>query len=286
MRKILLGTDWWTDCDDCVALRLLCRAHKNNEIQLCGVALNACMPLSAPSLDAFLTAEGLGHLPIGIDWNATDFHGRHFTFQEPLCALPHKRQNEDIPDAVSLYRTILAETTEKIDIVEIGFLQVFANLLQSPGGVELVREKVGHVYVMGGKWDEDSGSEHNFNNNPRARQGAHVFCALCPVPVTFLGFEVGESVLTGDGLPENDPLTMALTAHGHPKGRSSWDPMTALLAVIGDAEKSGYNQVCGTASVDADTGANHFTPRENGPHTYVVKNKSDSYYRTEIQKRL
>lgn len=31
MRKFILGTDWWTDCDDVVALRILARAHKNKQ---------------------------------------------------------------------------------------------------------------------------------------------------------------------------------------------------------------------------------------------------------------
>lgn len=27
MRNFILGTDWWTDCDDVVAIRILVRAH-------------------------------------------------------------------------------------------------------------------------------------------------------------------------------------------------------------------------------------------------------------------
>ena len=29
MKNFILGTDWWTDCDDAVALRLLTRAVKS-----------------------------------------------------------------------------------------------------------------------------------------------------------------------------------------------------------------------------------------------------------------
>ena len=52
MKKIILGTDWWTDCDDAVALRLLARAHKNEEIQLLGIGINACMEDSVSSMEA------------------------------------------------------------------------------------------------------------------------------------------------------------------------------------------------------------------------------------------
>lgn len=286
-RRILLGTDWWTDCDDCVAVRLLCNAHKKGEIELCGVVLNACMEESAPSLNAFLTHEGLGDLPIGIDLAGTDFAGDWLRYQKPLCAYPHRIQrNEDCPDGIALYRKLLTESDSKTDIVEIGFYQVLAGLLLSPGGTQLVREKVGHVYAMAGKWDEDGGREHNFCNNSRSRQAAHTLCTLCPVPITFLGFEAGESVRSGDGLPQDDPLSVAMRAHGHEHGRSSWDPMTALLAVIGDAEQAGYDVVRGTARVDADTGANHFAPEPDGLHAYVVKKKPDEYYRAQIQKRI
>ena len=42
MRRFILGTDWWTDCDDAVALRMLTRAHRAGEIRLLGIALNGC----------------------------------------------------------------------------------------------------------------------------------------------------------------------------------------------------------------------------------------------------
>lgn len=286
-RKILLGTDWWTDCDDCVAVRLLANAHKAGEIELCGVVLNACMADSAPSLNAFLTYDGLGDVPIGVDLAGTDFAGDYFRYQKPLCAYPHRiLSNADCPDGVELYRKILTESDEKTDIVEIGFCQVLANLLRTPDGERLVREKVGHVYAMAGKWDEDGGLEHNFCNNARSREAAQYLCEKCPVPMTFLGFEVGESVLSGDGLPQDDVLGLSMRAHGHEHGRSSWDPMTVLLAIVGDAKEAGYREVRGTASVDAETGANHFTENPQGLHTYVVKEKSDEYYRSEIQKRI
>ena len=40
MRKMILGTDWWTDCDDAVALRLLAKAHKAGDITLLGIGIN------------------------------------------------------------------------------------------------------------------------------------------------------------------------------------------------------------------------------------------------------
>lgn len=287
MRNIILGTDWWTDCDDCVAVRLLANAHKNGEICLKAVGINGCMEYSAPSLNAFLTNEDLADIPIGIDREGTDFAGNNFKYQKPLCELPHSiKTNEECENAVDLYRRILENTEGKTDIIEIGFCQILSGLLESENGIELVRKKVGTFYVMAGKWDEDGGLEHNFCNNERSRKAGNILCEKSPVPIVFLGFEVGEPVLTGDSLPSDDVLRMALTYHGHAeKGRCSWDPMTALLAVIGDAEKAGYDTVYGTASVDSETGRNYFT-KGDGMHCFVVKKYPDSFYRDEIQKRI
>ncbi len=287
MRNIILGTDWWTDCDDCVAVRLLANAHKKGEINLRGVGINGCMEYSAPSMSAFLENEKLSDIPIGIDREGTDFAGNHFAYQKPLCDYPHHiKSNDACEDAVGMYRRLLINCEEKTDIIEIGFCQILSGLLESENGIELVREKVGTLYIMAGKWDEDGGLEHNFCNNDRSRRAGHILCEKCPVPIVFLGFEVGEPVLTGDGLPHDDLLYTALYHHGHAEnGRCSWDPMTALLAVIGDAEKAGYRTVTGTASVDAETGRNYFSEGK-GLHSYVIKTEPDNFYRNEIQRRI
>ena len=42
-RTILLGTDWWTDCDDVAAVRIACRADACGLWHLTGVVCNGCM---------------------------------------------------------------------------------------------------------------------------------------------------------------------------------------------------------------------------------------------------
>ncbi len=286
-RKIIFGTDWWTDCDDCVALRLLSNAHKNGEIELIGVGINGCMEYSASSLSAFLTAEGLTEIPIGIDHNGTDFEKDRFSYQMPLCALPHIiTSNEECESAVSLYKSLLSNAVGRVDIIEVGFPQVLAEILESEDGVRLFSEKVGRLYIMAGKWDEDRGLEHNFYNNHRSRRAGYVLCEKCPVPITFLGFEVGVDIFSGDGLAKDDHLALCLKHHGCAEsGRPSWDPLTVLLAVIGAPEAAGYKTVCGRASVDPETGENSFCEGE-GLHSYVVKIMPNEYYRGELQKRI
>ena len=75
MRSFILGTDWWSDCDDAVAVRMLARAVKAGEARLLGAVINAAMEYSVASLKGFFLSEGIEDIPIGIDLAATDFSG-------------------------------------------------------------------------------------------------------------------------------------------------------------------------------------------------------------------
>ena len=122
MRKLILGTDWWTDCDDAVALRLLSNADKKGEIKLIGIGINATMEYSVSSLKGFLRAEGLRNIPVGIDLEATDYGGNP-KYQKRLAdTLGEGLTNADAEDAVRLYRRLLSNTEGKLEILEIGFL--------------------------------------------------------------------------------------------------------------------------------------------------------------------
>ena len=289
MRSFILGTDWWSDCDDAVALRVITRSIKDGKIKLCGIGINAAMEYSAASVKGFLLADGIDGIPIGIDKNATGFSGRP-PYQKRLAEdYTNGVTNDDFPDAVRLYRTILATAAEPIEIIEIGFLQVIRDVLLSGAddiselsGIELFEKKVSKVWVMAGKWDKDGEREHNFCLNEFVSTAGSEFCKLCPTEITFLGWEAGFDVITGRGLSEDDHLFRVLKDHGSGNGRSSWDPMTVLMAIIGDEGEAGYDCVTGTASVDAADGKNHFLIGDSGKHKFVVKAQPNSYYENLI----
>ena len=293
-RKFILGTDFWTDCDDCVALRLLTRAVKAGEISLLGVAINACMEHSVASLVGFLRADGVPDVPVGLDRDATDYGGAP-PYQKRLAErFAPDLSNACAEDALSLYRRLLAESADgEVELLEIGYPQVLAALLTSEGdayspkdGRTLVKEKVKKIWMMAGKWDKDGEKENNFCRAERSRIGGDAFCRLSPVPVTFLGWEIGNGVFTGGNVDKDDHLQFALRDHGSIEGRDSGDPMLVHMALIGDEEKAGYKTVRGWATVNAETGANHFHPDETGAHTYVVKTKKDDYYADAINSIL
>ena len=286
MRKFILDTDWWTDCDDAVAIRLLCNAHREGEVEVLGININACMDFSVPALDVFTRDCGV-EIPLAIDHSAVDFWGEP-SYQKHLAesGIP-RRRNGDVPDGKDFYLQQLRKAEDSsVEILSIGFTQVLAGVLNDPEGSELIARKVTHLWIMAGKWDEQGGREYNFyKTEVTCRSGAEL-CAKWPTPVTFLGFEVGESVKTGARLPEGDLLKQVMKDHGSVNGRSSWDPMLILLALTGSPEKAGYRCVCGRAEVDPQDGKNYFTESPEGPHRYVVKVRSDDFYAAAIDAKL
>ncbi len=290
MRNFILGSDWSSDCDDVVAMRLFCRAHKEGKINLLGVNIDDNLDVSARSLSAFMTNEGCGDIPIGFDRKAKRVCKRP-TYQNRMCSYPSRyTTNDQAEESVAFYRRLIASASGDVEIAEIGFTQALAALLKSKGdiysplsGYELVRSKVKKLWVMGGKWDEQGGKEHNFIHTRATKRGAAYICKNCPVPITFLGFEIGLGVLIGGASPEGDILKNALIDYGcdPEKGRDGWDPMLAQLAIIGDEEKAGYSVVRGKARVCALTGKNYFFKGE-GSHLYVIKAQPDDYYVKQI----
>ena len=286
MRKFILDTDWWTDCDDAVGIRLLCNAHVQKEIELLGIHVNACMEYSIPALDVFTRDCGV-EVPLGLDHQAVDFEGEP-SYQKHLAEVRQVlRYNKDVPGSLDFYLELLEKAEDNsVEILSIGFTQALAALLKDPKGRALVSQKVTHLWIMAGKWDEDRGLEYNFYKNELTRRSGAELCAGWPTPITFLGWEAGHTVLSGGKLPDGDLLKQVMQDHGSPKGRSSWDPMTILLAVTGVPEEAGYRCVYGKASVDPKDGSNMFSENPAGPHRYVVKLFEDTYYADAIDSRL
>lgn len=282
MRNIILGTDWGEDCDDAVAVRVLTRSHKAGKINFIGAGINTHTPDAAPSLYRFLEKESC-IIPVGVDKSCPkkDWQNRY----QPRLAAETDKTDDDFEDAVRVYRRLIAEAEGKVEIIEVGFLQVLSAAILSEAddispksGMELFKEKVSKVWIMGGKWSEQGGKEFNFSYTPFACKAASTVLEKCPCEITLLGWEIGAGVPTGNTLSRDDYLYQVLADHGSPHGRESWDPMTAIMAVIGDEDMAGYNFVRCRASVDPETGANYYIPDENAKCKFVRKKFEDSYY--------
>lgn len=287
-KPMILGTDWHTDCDDVVALRIVLWAHRHGIIKLLGISIDSVHELSYKSMLGFLEYEKTDGIAVGIDLNACDYGGPA-KYHAGLAALSSKEvSNDDGEDAVHMYRRLIADAAEKVDIMEIGFSQVLADVLMSEpdalsplNGIELFRAKVNKLWIMGGDWNTLPGKEFNFSKTEKASRAISKVLSLCPVPVALLGLEVGKDVKSGAILKNcatDDALYNVLCDWGACDGRSSWDPMLVYLACVGDAETAGYYSVKGTANVDPVSGCNNFFASPNGRHEYVVKKYADSEY--------
>ena len=285
MRNFILDTDWWTDCDDAVAIRLLCNAHLRNKINLLGININACMDDSIPSMDVFTRDCGV-EIPLGIDHCAIGFAGTP-PYQKNLAIHNPLRFNSDVPDSLDFYLQLLEQAEDNsVEFISIGFTQSLVRLLKNPEHKALLQKKASHLWIMAGKWDEEGGKEYNFYKNEITRASGAELCANWLTPVTFLGYEIGDTVMTGSDLSDGDLLKQIMRDHGSVSGRCSWDPMLANLAVIGDPEKAGYDTVYGRASVDSADGSNYFIAASDGQHRYVVKKYDDSFYAKSINSQL
>ncbi len=292
-RCFILDTDWLSDVDDAVAVRYLTRKHLSGEITLLGININAPIKTSGPSLDSFVSNEGI-RLPIAVDHEATKY-GIASTYH--TTAIRHGggsiyATSLEYTDSVVFYRKTLASLPEgvKADIISLGFMNSLARLLNSPAdeyspltGSELVAERVGTLWAMAGQFPE--GKEFNIRRKPLSVQSAASICENWVTPIVFLGYECGNDVKTGGTirgeLGRGDLLYRCLLAHFSPNGRSSWDPMTAYLAVIGSPEDAGFSTVAGKVKVLSD-GRNEFVEDSAGKHCYVVKQQSNEFYMDKI----
>ena len=222
-------------------------------------------------LNRFLELENC-ILPIGVDKNCPkkEWQNRY----QPRLACQTDKKDCDFEDAVRLYRRLIANAEGKVEIVEIGFLQVLANTLLSEAddisplsGMELFEKKVDKVWIMGGKFSEQGGKEFNFSYTPFACEASSIILEKCPCEITLLGWETGAELITGNTLKMDDYLYTAISDWGSPEGRESWDPMTAMMAVIGN---------------EAEAGENYFTPDENSNRKFVIKKFPDEYYSNMI----
>ncbi len=173
------------------------------------------------------------------------------------------KTNADAPDAVRVYRQVLAARPDVADdpaggvvVTTVGYLTNLRDLLASGpddlgplSGPDLIRAKVRLWVCMGGRYPEhrDPAVYGNFKPDPTA---AVVAARDWPTPVVFCG--LGEHVKTGGTLsetPENNPVRRAYQLYlGNTPARPSWDPIAVLYAVrpglpVWQVREDGFNEI-------------------------------------------
>lgn len=291
--SIIFDTDVDQDCDDIGALFVLHGAVERGEARLLGTIGCTSSDAIAPCLDAINTWFGRPEIPVGTLKDAGFLDHQGFG-NEILRRYPRKfASGRDYPDAVKLYRRLLAEQPDgSVLVLAVGPLRNLANLLKSPpddlspmDGRALVAKKVRQLDVMGGNHPPSDAreAEWNFKQDPAS---AALVCSDWPTPILFNGD--GGSINSGRRvtyeMPEHNPLTMAYRLYpsaGFAGDRLSWDPISSLVASRGAAPW--YAEVNGgTNVIDPATGINRWKPGVNGRHAYLVRKSS----KDEVEKAL
>lgn len=279
MTALIIDTDIQDDVDDIGALAVAHGLVSTGEAELLGVVVNTTSRYGAGAVAAVNTWFGRPEIPIGVlhpldDSIATD---RSKNYAEPLSRdFPHPvTEAETLPDAVTLYRQLLAQAPDgSVSIVSIGFLTNLAALLASPAdrvsaldGRALVAAKVARLVVMAGWFP--LGNEFNILGDVEASRAV---ASTWPTDQLYLGFEAGESVMTGAELsathPADSPVRVAYEIYcGPDQPRNSWDLATVLVAVRGGAELYTESEP-GRVEVNAD-GQTSFSPDPQGTCRYL-----------------
>lgn len=274
--KILFDTDITGDVDDVLALAMLHSLADRGACELLGVTVSKNHPLTASFVDAQNTFYGRPDLPVGVTRDPAAQHreSRYLKLAESP-AYPHDlRRNEDARDAVELMHELLAAQPDRsVTIVSVGIASNLANLLQSPGGVELVKAKVRTLSIMAGAFAFCNGSNYHLEANVINGIGSmQTVAERWPneVPVVWSGYEIGEalpyprqSIARDFGYRTPHLVREAYLLHSGPAhDRPCWDQSSVLQAVFADRGFFGLSQP-GRVQV-LDDGFTRFLPTRKG----------------------
>ena len=279
--QVLLDTDMLTDCDDAGALAMLHALTDRGEARILGVAVNGLDThgLHGAVVNAINHYFGRPDIPVGMSPRTADqTPAKPSTYAHAIFeAYPHDGlRDAERPDAIKLYRRLLAEAGDNsVTIVSIGFLANLADLLAEESGRDLVARKVRGITIMGGAYP--AGGEHNFQfggTGPTTKAALAAWPAA--VPMTFVGYELGEPVVTGKGYAKtpDSPMRCAykLAYDSMRQGRPSWDQVAVFHAVRGLRHDghTWFRTVCGQNRI-ADDGSNVWVPDPASPRDPMIR---------------
>lgn len=293
--NVIIDTDFSTDSDDVVALRLAQWGHREGIINLRAVIADAVSIYSGSALNAMMINGETPNVKIGI-YKGDNAVQAGTTYSKMINEnFSHTiNSNDDCDNGVILYRKILASCKDKVTIVCIGVQTVLAELLKSMGdgyssmnGAELIKNKCAKLIVMGCEFPRG----HEYNIYTDAASAKYV-AENWTTEIIYCGFEVGNSVKTAKNMIIIDPnktdlLTKSIDCDNSvylQNGKSSYDAMS-IYALLFGYNNGVFKTVRGIVSIDGD-GNNTFEENENGNHLYLIKTMTDTVYANAIDEKI
>lgn len=290
--KVIFDTDMQSDVDDVGAMAVLHALADRGEIEILGTMVSVIYPWSVPCVDAINIFYGRPNLPIGTVKGKGVLRNSSYA-RQIAQEFPHDLESDTAPDAVELYRKILARQPDKsVVIVSVGYLTNLARLLDSPAdgwsnlqGRDLVQQKVKNWVCMGGIFPK--GLETNLRYDAPASAKA---INEWPTPILFTGWEIGKDLMTGHTLKEKFPPTnlvrraYELYLGPNKTQRESWDQSAVLLAARGPGN---YWDVVTEGSMHIlPDGSNEWRLEPDKEHSYVVKKMNPKEVATVIEELM
>ncbi len=276
--NLIFDTDVGNDCDDMMALAYLIYASKNLNVNIKAITHSSLDARGLDAVRALFSELGEPLPPIGK--MRGDYKEASSYAKDVADAFGENQGVAGVSDAVSVMRRALADSQDTV-ICAVGPFTNIADLLESKGdeispldGVALVKQGCSKLVIMGGSFTEKDSqgrlmAEFNANVDAKATQK---MIKLCPVPVVFSPFELGNNAITGRPVIEAFGMSTVLSASflsyaSAKNGRHSWDPMTAVYAVEGCGEF--FEEISrGTVAVDSE-GRTLMTESADGAHSII-----------------
>ncbi len=274
--RIIFDTDITGDVDDVLALAMCHSLADRGACEFLGVTISKNNPLTASFVDAQNTFHGRPDLPVGVtrDDKAQHRESKYLKLADSPDYPHDLKLNEDAKDAVELIRELLAaQPDHSVTIISVGIASNMANLLKSPGGVDLVKQKVKALSIMAGAFAFCNRTNYHLEANVINGIGyMQTVADQWPdeVPIVWSGFEIGEALPFPrvviqrdlDYLPHHLVKEAYLLHSGPEHDRPCWDESSVLWAVYPERGFFGLSEP-GHVKV-LDGGFTRFIPLKNG----------------------
>jgi len=286
--KAIFDTDFGGDVDDLGALVMLHNFVAKKECELLGIMSWSTEQYAVSAIDAVNRFYKHPNIPVGTRKDSTK-HQKWCYSKSIADKFPHTLNHETAKDATLLYRQLLAKSKDSsIIIITVGPLKNIENLINSKGdsiskltGKALIEKKIKEFVIMGGKYPEGKWEWNFFGDMPGVTQS--VIENLKCVPITFIGFELGLPIKTGEVFNTIDQNTPLYVGAFHFSNNAPWMKefytgkvidnatfdQTAVLYALRNGVNNYWERIDNGRCVPDAIGGNIWQKGKSSKHSYL-----------------
>lgn len=309
--KIFYDLDIDSDIDDVVEVLMNLNLEQRGEIDIIAAVVTATGVKAAACLYAILNYYGRTDLPVGVNTEAVGYESDLYNSAVVTAyGVVGKLTAADFENYLVTQRRELAlQPDASVEYITTGDLSSVKGLIDSVAdefsalnGVDLIKAKIKHLWVVAGNWPRGSGVSDFGGTAPRAVVSDYVLDNWpSEVPIIFVPINEGDGVETGENvmmaLNDNNPAKLAWTSYfGNnlvTNKRPGWAQIATLSIARGlynqQTTSTKYAGIVGhkaTGSVDTTSGVTAWNPSVNGGHNYLWKIETDANIVTKVNELI